>query len=65
MQSHRPRPTNARRWSRLQPVKGAWLDLAPADAPDGVRILYALLDSGMLEAWGDGAGHVRLRGPTT
>jgi hypothetical protein len=64
MHASRPRPTKDRRWGRLEPVAGAWLDLAPPDAPDGVRILYALLDSGMLEAWGDGAGHVRLRGPT-
>ena len=43
----------------------SWLDLAAADAPDGLRMVYALLDGGFLEAWQDDAGHVHLRAPTS
>ena len=40
-----------------------WVDLLPPDAPDGLCVLYALLDAGLLEAWQDRHGHVRLRRP--
>lgn len=40
-----------------------WLDMARPESPDGVRMVYALLDAGLLEAWQDDHGHVRLRGP--
>jgi hypothetical protein len=44
------------------PVAGlAWVDLLDDDAPEGVRVLHAMLDAGMLEAWQDVHGHVRLR----
>ena len=60
----RPRPGRLQRWGRLEPVGGRrWLDLAAADAPDGIRMVYALLDGGFLEAWQDDQGHVRLRAP--
>ena len=50
--------------SRLRPPKGlCWLDCAPADAPDGIRMLHAMLDAGLLEAWQDDGGRVRLRAP--
>jgi hypothetical protein len=39
------------------------VDLLDDDAPDGVRVLHALLDAGLLEAWQDQRGHVRLRPP--
>ena len=56
------RPAPAPAWGRLVPVAGKdWVDLLPGDAPDGLRVLYAMLDAGMLEAWQDQAGHVRLR----
>lgn len=49
-------------WGRLEPVGGLqWVDLLDDDAPDGIRILHALLDAGLLEAWQDRHGHVRLR----
>lgn len=49
---------------RLKPPKGlCWLDCAPAQAPDGIRMLHAMLDAGLLEAWQDDAGRVRLRAP--
>ena len=52
------------RWKRLELAPGLnWLDLASLDAPDGVRILYAMLDARLLEAWQDHAGRVRLRSP--
>ncbi|MEA3165443.1 MAG: hypothetical protein QOJ26_295 [Thermoplasmata archaeon] len=41
----------------------AWLDLAHPEAPDGVRMMYAMLDAGLLQAWQDRAGHVRLGAP--
>lgn len=48
----------------MAPVAGfTWLDLADLDAPDGVRMLYAMLDAGLLEAWQDRHGHIRLRPP--
>lgn len=51
--------------TRLRPPSGrSWLDCAPADAPDGIRMLHAMLDAGLLEAWLDGAGRIRLRAPT-
>lgn len=59
-----PAAVAARRWGRLWPTAGrAWVDLLPVDAPDGLRVLYALLDGGLVEAWHDGQGHVRLRVP--
>lgn len=63
--SARPaRPAPLPQWDRLGPVAGrAWLDLLPRDAPEGLRVLYAMLDAGMLEAWRDHSGHVRLRAP--
>lgn len=58
------RPAPSPEWGRLQPTRGcAWVDLLPADAPDGLGVLYALLDAGLVEAWQDGAGHVALRIP--
>ena len=58
------RPAAIPDWDRLGPVAGrAWVDLLPHDAPDGLRVLYAMLDAGMLEAWQDRAGHVRLLTP--
>ena len=60
------RPAPAPAWGRLAPRPGrAWVDLLPPAAPDGLRVLYALLDAGLLEAWQDDAGHVRLRAPAT
>lgn len=60
----RPLRPGQRRWGRLHPVGGrAWVDLLPEDAPDGLGVLYAMLDAGLVEAWGDGEGHVRLRLP--
>lgn len=60
----RPRTRRARQWGRLEPVGGrSWLDLASPDAPDGIRMVYALLDGGFLEAWQDDEGHVRLCAP--
>lgn len=58
------RPSPHPDWRPLAPVGDrSWLDLADPDAPDGVRILYALLDAGLLEAWQDRSGHIRLRAP--
>ena len=58
------RPAPLADWGRLGPVAGlCWVDLLPRDAPDGLRVLYAMLDAGMLEAWKDQSGHVRLRAP--
>jgi hypothetical protein len=60
------RPAPETEWLRLEPVAGmAWVDLPDPDAPDGIRVLYAMLDAGLLEAWQDRAGHVRLRTPAT
>jgi hypothetical protein len=50
---------------RLAPPGGkTWLDCASPDAPDGIRMLHAMLDAGLLEAWNDGEGRIRLRAPT-
>lgn len=58
------RPAPQAQWGRLGPAAGrAWVDLLPNDAPDGLRVVYAMLDAGMLEAWQDRAGHVRLLTP--
>ena len=61
------RPAPDAGWGRLEPTDGlSWVDLLDDDAPDGVRVLHALLDAGLLEAWQDRHGHVRLRcAPTT
>ncbi|MFA5943678.1 MAG: hypothetical protein WC876_04335 [Candidatus Thermoplasmatota archaeon] len=65
MDVRRIRPASRTEWVRLAPFPGrSWLDLARPTAPDGVRMVYALLDAGYLEAWRDGAGHVRLRPAT-
>jgi hypothetical protein len=56
----RPLPEGG--WGRLVPAGGRlWVDLLDDDAPDGIRVLHALLDAGLLEAWQDARGHVRLR----
>lgn len=58
------RPSPDTGWGRLEPIGGLrWVDLLGDDAPDGVRVLHALLDAGLLEAWQDQRGHVRLRTP--
>jgi hypothetical protein len=45
------------------PGERSWLDCAPPDAPDGIRMLHAMLDAGLLEAWQDRKGRIRLRAP--
>ena len=56
------RPSPDAGWGRLEPVGGLlWVDLLDDGAPDGIRVLHALLDAGLLEAWQDERGHVRLR----
>jgi hypothetical protein len=61
----RPRPARNppdAGWGRLEPVGGLrWVDLLDDGAPEGIRILHALLDAGLMEAWQDQRGHVRLR----
>lgn len=60
----RPLRPARRRWGRLHPAGDrSRVDLLPADPPDGLGVLYAMLDAGLVEAWGDGEGHVRLRWP--
>jgi len=59
------RPTLDSGWGRLRPRDGLqWVDLLDDGAPDGLRVLHAMLDAGMLEAWQDRHGHVRLLPPT-
>ena len=58
----RRRPPADPDWRLLEPAEGrCWLDLVEPGAADGIRLLHAMLDAGLLEAWQDRAGHVRLR----
>jgi len=58
----RRRPPADPDWRLLEPADGlGWLDLVEPDAPEGIRLLHAMLDAGLMEAWQDRAGHVRLR----
>lgn len=57
----RPRRRPARREHRLVPASDAsWQDLVPPGADEATRSVFACLEAGVLEAWQDTRGLIRL-----
>ena len=70
----RPPPCDSRRDSKRQtagiehelfPNTASWLDLMPPNAGRASRFVFACLEYGVLEAWQDSEGTVRLYLPTS
>lgn len=56
----RPKRRSPRTEQELYPRAGSWLDLMPEQAGRSTRFVFACLEYGVLEAWQDSEGVIRL-----